>query len=141
MNEINSCARHVFRDYTMKKVLTFAIMALLLGGFAFNANAQERSTKAASEKKATKTEVTKSKTDMEKTVKDFEQAVDKCVSLYKAIKGQDTKAKSSTKDFDNALAKAEKLKSTIEKSKDQLNRSQAERFQKAVDKLKQVYIK
>ena len=124
----------------MKKILTFAMMAFLLGGFAFNANAQVRTTKPA-DKKAVKSEVTKNKTDMDKTIKDFEQAVDKCVSLYKGLKNNDAKAKNNTKEFDTALAKAEQLKTNIEKSKDQLNKSQSERFQKAVDKLKQVYIK
>lgn len=125
----------------MKKILTFAIMALLMGGFAFNANAQDRTAKpqkkAVIEKKADKPATT----DMEKTLKQFEQAVDKCVSLHKALQNQGDNAKNATKEFNAALAKAETLKSNIEKAKDGMSRSQVDRFQKAVAKLSQVYIK
>lgn len=124
----------------MKKILTFAIMALLMGGFAFNANAQDRTAKPAEKKAAVAKKGIKA-TDMEKSLKQFEEAVDKCVSLHKALKNQGDNAKNGTKEFDTALAKAETLKGNIEKAKDQLSRSQVDRFQKAVAKLSQVYIK
>ena len=125
----------------MKKILTFAITALLMGGFAFNANAQDRTAKPAEKKATIEKKAVKPATDMEKTLKNFEQAVDKCVSLHKSMQNKGDNAKNSTKEFDAALSKAENLKSTIEKAKDQLSRSQVDRFQKAVAKLSQVYIK
>ena len=115
-------------------------MALLMGGFAFNANAQDRTAKPAEKKAAVAKKGIKA-TDMEKSLKQFEEAVDKCVSLHKALKNQGDNAKNGTKEFDTALAKAETLKGNIEKAKDQLSRSQVDRFQKAVAKLSQVYIK
>ena len=39
---IKGCARHSFRDYEMKKFIISAVMALLIGGFAFTANAQNK---------------------------------------------------------------------------------------------------
>ena len=35
-----SCARHTFRDHTMKKLFIFSVMALLFCGFTITANAQ-----------------------------------------------------------------------------------------------------
>ena len=35
-----SCARHAFRDHTMKKFFIFSVMALLFCGFTITANAQ-----------------------------------------------------------------------------------------------------
>ena len=35
-----SCARHTFRDHTMKKFFLFSVMALLIGGITITANAQ-----------------------------------------------------------------------------------------------------
>ena len=119
-------------------------MALLLGGFAFNANAQGTKEVKKGESKAKTTTMDKKiakSENMDKTIKDFEETVDKCVTLYQAINNPTKGAKNSTKAFDNALAKAEKLQAKLEKAKDQLNRGQVDRFQKAADKLKQVYIK
>lgn len=36
----NSCARHTFRDHTMKKLFIFSVMALLFCGITITANAQ-----------------------------------------------------------------------------------------------------
>ena len=127
----------------MKKILTFALTALLLGGFAFNANAQNRKAspakaKASVEKKAT----VKKGNDTEKMVTDYEQVVDKCISLYKELQNVDKNHdKVNTKPFDQTLAKAETLKAKLEKAKDQMNRTQVDRYLKATEKLQQVYKK
>lgn len=152
-----SCARHKFRDNTMKKILTLAIVALLMGGFALNADAQNRkaakpvkkeavSTKKkvatvettnAAQSKATQTQKVASD-ENEKLIKTYEQAVDKCLEVYKAIqKGENAK----NTNFDKLLANAEELKAKIEKSKDSLTEKQADRFKKANSKLMQVYTK
>jgi hypothetical protein len=40
--EIKSCARHSFRDHKMKNFIITTVMALLIGAFAFTADAQDR---------------------------------------------------------------------------------------------------
>ena len=40
--EIKSCARHSFRDHEMKNFIITTLMALLIGAFAFTADAQDR---------------------------------------------------------------------------------------------------
>lgn len=123
----------------MKKFLTLAIMAILLGGFAFNANAQERTTKP-NEKKTTTTVKKDTKGDTtEKLLKEYENAVEQCVTLYNQMKKQDTKVDQKT--FDKALSTAESLKARIDKNQKDLSRKQMERFNKATQKLSQVYAK
>ena len=39
---IKSCTRHTYRDYKMKNFIITTVMALLIGAFAFTANAQDR---------------------------------------------------------------------------------------------------
>jgi len=138
----------------MKKILTFAIMALLFGGLAFNANAQNKKPIKA-KKSAQTTQVAKgakgdAKTnerkakakpvDYDKLIKDYEQAVDKCVSLYNALQIAEN-GKQAAKDFEQSLSKAENLKGQLEQAKDQLNRTQVDRYNKANQKLLQVYKK
>jgi len=127
----------------MKKILTFAVMALLIGGFAFNANAQ-KNTKKTSRTTSPKSEVVKAVkgNDCEKELKNFEQAVDKCVTLYENMKNAEKEnGKISPKNFDESLAKAEELKLKLETKKDQLSRSQVDRYNKACEKLQTVYKK
>jgi len=172
----------------MKKILTFAIMALLMGGLTFNATAQDRTaqgqekvktekTKVAKKTKETKTvnagkdtkevktskavktsKETKSsnevapkttapktvaKTDWNKTLTEYEQAVDKCVKSFQDLQKpkKDASGKDVTKIFNEALEKAENLKAKINKAKGELDRTQADRFDKANTKLQQVYVK
>ena len=123
----------------MKKILTLAIMAILLGGFAFNANAQERTTKP-NEKKTTTTVKKDTKGDTtEKLLKEYENAVEQCVTLYNQMKKQDAKVDKKT--FDKALSTAESLKARIDQNQKDLSRKQMERFNKATKKLSQVYAK
>ena len=136
----------------MKKILTFAIMALLFGGLAFNANAQKpikakKSAKtveavkgAKADAKTTEKAVPNKTVDYDKLINDYEQAVDKCVSLYKSLQKVDN-GKQGAKDFEQSLSKAENLKSQLEAAKPQLNRTQVDRFNKANQKLLQVYKK
>ena len=138
----------------MKKILTFAIMALLFGGLAFNADAQNKkpikTKKSAQTVQAAKGAKADAKTnergakakpvDYDKMIKDYEQAVEKCVSLYNALQVVDN-GKQGAKDFEQSLSKAENLKSQLEAAKPQLNRTQVDRFNKANQKLLQVYKK
>ena len=119
----------------MKKILTFAIMALLLGGFAFNASAQKKTT--ATQNK----ENVQQKEDWDKTLKEYETAVDQCVTAFQKMQKDNGKDASVVKEFNNALDKAEKLKNKIEKAKKELTRAQVNRFNKATQKLMQVYTK
>lgn len=121
----------------MKKILTLAIMAILLGGFAFNANAQEPlKGKSQTKKTVVKTDV---KGTLDKTLKDYEQAVEKCLTLYYAKEKGDKNDKTSLQEFQTSLTKAETLKKTLENSKKDMDRTQVDRFNKASQKLLKVY--
>ena len=137
---ISSCARHVFRDTIMKKILTLAIVTFLLGGFCFNANAQERKDKTSVKKEATTAKkAIKTNEGSDKLIKEYEVAVDQCVECYLAKqKGNQTTKEGN---FDKLLAKAEDLKGKIEKTKDSLTKEQVDRFNKANKKLSVVYTK
>lgn len=124
----------------MKKILTLAIMAILLGGFAFNANAQKKTTKP-DEKKSTTTVVkkdTQGETN-EKLLKDYESAVEQCLTMYNNSKNGNVKV--DPKAFDKSLSTAENLKAQLEKVQKELSRKQVDRFNKATKKLSQVYKK
>lgn len=123
----------------MKKILTFAIMAVLMGGFAFSANAQGKNT-LPNDKKDTATVKTDANNDAtEKTLKQYEDAVDQCVQLFKNLNKQD--GKNDTKAFDKALATAEGLRTQLEKMKKNFNEEQLKRFNTASQKLSQVFPK
>lgn len=151
------------RDITMKKIMTLAIMALFVCGLTINANAQDNRTatpdnskkteKAVKPKEPKATATVKNQKDaktsavqnagkinsgktnaIDKTLKDFEAAVDKCVSLH-------NNPKVDPKEFQQSLTKAESLKGEIEKAKPQMDRTQVDRFNKAVQKLSVVYAK
>lgn len=79
--------------------------------------------------------------DLNKVLKDYEIAVDNCVSIYNEMQKIDKGGKDFTKEFESSLTKAEKLKSQLEKSKPQMDRTQTDRFNKANDKLAKVMIK
>lgn len=122
----------------MKKVLTFVIMAFLMGGMVFNANAQDRK----DTKKAKKETVSKKvvKEDWNKTLKEYEAAVDNCVSVFNKMQ-KDPGNKTLGNEFNKALQKAETLKSKLENAKAQLDRTQVDRLNKANKKLSVVYAK
>lgn len=123
----------------MKKVLTFVIMAFLMGGIVCNANAQNRKDKKSAKKEAvTSKKVVKE--DWNKTLKEYEVAVDNCVSVFNKLQ-KDQGNKTLGNEFNRALQKAENLKSKLENAKAQLDRTQVDRLNKANQKLSQVYAK
>ena len=123
----------------MKKIMTLAIVAFLLGGFCFNANAQERKAQNPVKKEASAKKAVTTKEGSDKLVKEYEVAVEQCVNCYKEMqKGTNT---SKTGNFSKLLAKAEDLKAKLEKTKDQLDRTQLDRFNQATKKLSVVYTK
>lgn len=130
--------------------MTFAFMALLIGGFAYNANAQVATTNQ--QKKAEKSEVKSEEPqvsnqkankveELDKSLTEFEQAVDNCVSIYQMMQNNNQKDKDYTKEFDSSLAKAEKLKGQLEKLRLKMNRTQVNRLNKANEKLSKIMIK
>ncbi len=133
----------------MKKMITFVLMALLIGGFAYNANAQvtPKKQQQTAEKGTVKSDEAQvssqnaSKEDINKTLTDYEQAVDKCYSIYQKMHNNTSKEKDYTKEFTNSLAQAEKLKNQLEKYRPQMNRTQINRLNKANEKLSKVMIK
>ena len=134
----------------MKKFFTFAIMALLIGGFAFNTSAQDKKTSnpVKTSKKTVKQEVQQTQQtkkakgeDWDKVLKEYEQAVDNCVNLFQKMQKSGVSGKDNSKEFNTALTKAENLKKKIDGAKKELSRTQVDRFNKANQKLQQVYAK
>lgn len=112
----------------MKKIVAFAITALLIGGFAFNANAQ---TVDKAPQKA-KTEKVQKAENYDQMLKDFETNINKYIENYeKALKG----GSDSKVDYKSYLKKAQDLQSKLEKAKESLSQSQMEMFLKLKDKL------
>lgn len=125
-------------------------MALLIGGFAYNANAQVATSTQPkkvekSEVKSEEPQVTNQKPgkveELNKTLTEYEQAVDNCVSIYQMMKDNTQKGKDYTKEFDSSLAKAEKLKALLEKYRLKMDRTQVDRLNKANEKLSKIMIK
>lgn len=58
--KVKGCARHSYRDCRMKKFIFTIVMAFLIGGFAFTANAQDRKTKPNVKTRAKKENLVKS---------------------------------------------------------------------------------
>ncbi|MCR5645194.1 MAG: hypothetical protein K6F96_02220 [Bacteroidales bacterium] len=125
----------------MKKILTFVVMAILLGGFAVNANAQNVMKYKANDKnkKEVMQEVKAKGENWDKVLDEYDQAVDRCLTLYDAMQKKDSSAKASEKDFNKALSQAEALKAKINKAKNTLTRAQVKRFDTASKKLLRVY--
>lgn len=116
-------------------------MAILLGGFAVNANAQNVMKYKANDKnkKEVMQEVKAKGENWDKVLDDYDKAVDKCLTLYDALLKKDSNVKTSEKDFNKALSQAEALKDKINKAKDKLTRAQVNRFNNASRKLLRVY--
>ena len=125
----------------MKKILTFVVMAILLGGFTVNANAQNVMKYKANDKnkKEVMQEVKAKGENWDKVLDEYDQAVDKCLTLYDAMLKKDSSAKASEKDFNKALSQAEALRDKINKAKSTLTRAQVKRFDTASKKLLRVY--
>lgn len=123
----------------MKKILTLAIVAFLLGGLSFNASAQtgtSRSIGTAESRSSISAPV-----DWDKTLDEFDQAVAKCVTLYQNMQKNEKTAKENQKEFQISLTKAEKLKTAIDKEKNKLSKVQGARFEEICSKLQVVYEK
>ena len=127
----------------MKKFLLFAIMALLIGGFTSNVNAQNKDPKAnneaVSKKDAAKDVTAVTKTDINSMIKEFELVVTKTVKMFKAQ--SDKNSKVDTKDFDKCLSKALDYKAKLGKVQKEMNRTQKRRYDKACAELNQILTK
>lgn len=129
----------------MKKILTFVVMAILLGGFTVNASAQEVVKMKSSNEKGKKLVIKDAKEkgakaeNWDKVLDDYDKAVDKCLTLYDALLKKDSNVKTNEKDFNKALSQAEALKDKVNKAKDKLTRAQVNRFNNASKKLLRVY--
>lgn len=124
----------------MKKlVMTFAIVAFLIGGLTLNASAQGKD-KVSTNKKAKATVETPQKPKVkgnqttpnyDQMLKDFETNIDKYIASYeKAMKGTADK-----NDFMTYQKKALDLQAKLEKAKDKLNQNQIDQFLKLKAKL------
>ena len=131
----------------MKKIImTFAVMAFLIGGLTINSNAQnnDQDKKAASkaqvenvkEKKTenkAKFESAKDnvsqKLDIDKTLKEYTINVDKYIETYKAALKGDKSVNKNT--YEGYKKTAQKLEGQLEKAKGDMNNSQIKIFEKA----------
>jgi hypothetical protein len=96
--------------------------------------------KTAGKENEPKAELKGESSDIEKQLKNYESKVSECVSLFKKIE-KDGASKSLTKEFEKTLSQAEDMKNKLEGAKEQMNRTQTDRFSKANSDLSQVYIK
>ena len=117
---IKSCARHGSRDYTMKKIFMFMLMACLVGGFASNANAQH------TRKKSSTQTAPSGATDL--VLGQFESAVKKYVDYYSYTPQENFDLGTYSKYYN----KAKELKGKLEKNKAGFSSSQLDRFNTAV---------
>lgn len=127
----------------MKKILTFALMAIFFGGFVCNASAQE-ALKGVSKNEGNTVTITNAKAtseNMNKVLENYEKAVENCLTMYNALENKDTSVKGNAKEFNKALTKAENLRDKLDKTKNSLSRSQVKRFNDATQKLLKVYQK
>ena len=111
----------------MKKlVMTFAIVAFLIGGLSINANAQNK--KPATTSKA-KTETVQGKENYDQMLKDYETNINLYIEAYeKAMKAGNTT--SDKTNFMTYQKKALDLQTKLEKAKDKMTQSQIDTFLK-----------
>lgn len=135
----------------MKKFIITAVMALLIGGLAFNANAQKKVTKEAPKAK-TEAPKTDKKKQMDpkqdptvkyaKMIADYETIVNKCVKLYKESTEKEGQAANRTADtFEKNLNKALRLRDQIKAINDKLSDAQKEKYKKLTDELEKLITK
>ena len=153
----------------MKKIMSFAILAFLMGGLVFNAAAQDTKAVKSSKKSSQSSMKFQKKAKMEKadkpgtvnyeqTLKDYEQAVELCLTQYNIIQKGAPKANSKNDasykkaeqqykhacaQIDSSIANAEKLKNVLEdaRNKSLLDRTQVDRLNKANKKFLGLYAK
>ena len=113
---IKSCARHSYRDYKMKHFIITTVMALLIGAFAFTANAQDR-----------KVGRVKAKTEKQIKPESKRQSLNHNLDENSTKTSKNAKTLKLKKD-DEAKAKAEAEKKAIQENNDLFNE-----FVKAVD--------
>lgn len=111
----------------MKRILTLAFVAFMMGAFAVNADAQ--GSKSVKE------------TDWNMVIKDYQTKVDQCVSLYSDLQDKSKDTKSLSTEFSTLLTKTEEVGTNIEKHKSELTRSQVNLYNIAKKKLSVVYQK
>ena len=116
----------------MKKlIMSFAIVALLMGGFAINANAQNNDKVV---KKAQTEKPKAPKDDPAKLIKDYETNVNGYIKAYEEFVKGDKTAKNKHDTYLNYMKKAQELEKRIEGMKDQLSKDQLNTFVKLKEK-------
>ena len=89
---IKSCARHSYRDYKMKNFIITTIMALLIGAFAFTANAQERKVVRPRAKTEKQIQPESKRQNLKNNVNKSSTKITKDAKTLKLIKDADSKA-------------------------------------------------
>lgn len=119
------------RDKIMKKIMTFAILAFLLGGFSINANAQDG-------KQTGKNDSKQVVVNWEQKLTEFEQTVNDCVGLYEQMQDNEKFAKENQTKFNEGLSTAQSLQFELDQNKNQLSKKQGVRFNNACRSLKKI---
>lgn len=139
---IKGCARHSFRDYEMKKFIISAVMALLIGGFAFTANAQnktkvdEAASKAVPQVAAQTNNQSLQANEYQGMVDAFVAAVNEFSTAYKSSVDSKGNGKSFTPDqMEKLIKKAESKYNEVNKYYEKLSKSQKQ----AVDNAKKLF--
>lgn len=111
----------------MKKIMTFALVALIMGVFSVNANAQKTSQKNV--------------TDWNKEVASYETAVKTCLGYFNSMKNDGKDAQDLVTKFNDSLKTAESIGLNLEKNRAQLSRTLVRRYETAKQSLSVVYQK
>ncbi len=123
----------------MKKLFITALFAILMGGFALTANAQEKETGTNVGSKKVQTQQLGEQPNKESLqvneyqskVDAFQQAVNEFVTAYKNQMGQTETSKNNPVDLEGLLSKAEKARETVEPYYGKLSKSQKDTYDKA----------
>jgi len=123
----------------MKKLFITALFAILMGGFALTANAQEKETGTNVGSKSVQTQQLGEQPNKESLqvneyqskVEAFQQAVNEFVTAYKNQKEQTETTKNKPVDLEKLLAAAEKARDEVQPNYEKLSKSQKDIFDKA----------
>jgi len=108
--------------------MTFAIVAFLIGGLSFNANAQDAKTKS-------KAKVENKKVDYDQMLKEYETTINNYIAAYEKFLKGDKGTSAKTETYLTYQKKALDLQAKLEKAKEQMSETQVALFLKLKGKL------
>jgi uncharacterized coiled-coil DUF342 family protein len=118
----------------MKKIMTFAVLAFLMGGLAINVNAQDKKPVKKTKTQVETTQNTSEKApkvqeDFDQLIKDYSNNVTNYINEYKKFtSGDNASGKNMCEKYKQA---ALKIEAKIDPSKDKLDDSQKKIYEKS----------